>query len=513
MNKSKSPAIGMRNKKVALLIRLLPVIMFVMVSILEAQSQDILFTNYQNTPLVSNPAFVAFDNNLKVGLSYRGRISKASQTYDMPIASVSYPLINQEKARRWGGLGFSVLSDMSGNSQMIKTTGAKFAFAYNFNLTEKQRISTSLGAGYLIRQFNLSNMKTGNQYVPDQGYDPSLPLNESFTNDSKGYLDLSAGLLWQLTDIHGNSRAFVGLSGFHLNKPDISLSDFEDYLEYRYGAQLGIRVFHNKRVSFFPDAVVNYQLEVLHYNLGVRVIVPLKAFEKGYLSNSIICFKPRYISGEFASLGIEFRKPDYHISFGYDFSISNKAIKANMINAYEISFVYTKGLMKPKKKEKEKIIVDENYIVGEERVFEKQTEVIVVRDTVYLEDSTKTIEKEWTEDIAIPEKRITFNYKSDKVEEEAQEELKEIIEFMLKNNDYVLEIEGHTDNIGDNESNKRHSLRRAQAIADYLVEQGLLRSRIRVSGRGETKPVATNATEEGRAKNRRVEFTLYKIVK
>ncbi|NJO89871.1 MAG: OmpA family protein, partial [Chloroflexia bacterium] len=131
---------------------------------------------------------------------------------------------------------------------------------------------------------------------------------------------------------------------------------------------------------------------------------------------------------------------------------------------------------------------------------------MVIKDTVYKESENKVVEKEWKEKVTTPERRITFNYSSDKVEDEAKEVLDEIVLYLKENEDYMLEIEGHTDNIGDTESNKRHSLRRAKAISNYLVKQGVLSSRIRVAGKGESKPIATNATEEGRTKNRRVEF-------
>ncbi|MDF1549528.1 MAG: PorP/SprF family type IX secretion system membrane protein, partial [Bacteroidales bacterium] len=476
------------------------------------KSQDALFTNYLNTPMQTNPALVAFDNDLKISLNYRGRISRLSQSYNMPALSIVYPLINQEKSKRWGGLGFSVLSDMSGNSQMIKTTGASLAFAYNIQISDIQFISASLGAGYYRRQVNLNNLSTCSQYVPNQGFDPTIPINESFTSETKGYLDLSTGMVWQLTDKQGNNRAFVGISAFHLNQPDISLNEIEDALPFRYGLQLGYRVFSSSKINIFPDAGLDYQAEILRYNLGVNIKILFKGLEQGYLQDASISFRPRYLSDNLASIGLELRKPDYVISFTYDFNVSNRPVNSNIVDAYEVYLGFKKTLFKPNQK-KEKIIVDDQYIVGEERLFNKNNEVIVLRDTVYLEDTSKIVEKEWSEKLSDPERKITFNYKSDKVENEAKDVLDEIITYLKANRDYVIEIEGHTDNIGETESNKRHSLRRAQAISNYLVKQGILPSRIRVRGKGEGKPIATNATEEGRAKNRRVEFRLYRIIK
>lgn len=72
--------------------------------------------------------------------------------------------------------------------------------------------------------------------------------------------------------------------------------------------------------------------------------------------------------------------------------------------------------------------------------------------------------------------------------------------------DSHIEISGHTDNVGNDQSNQILSQKRAQAVSDYLVQLGIDPSRITIVGYGETKPVADNNTEEGRQLNRRVEI-------
>lgn len=74
--------------------------------------------------------------------------------------------------------------------------------------------------------------------------------------------------------------------------------------------------------------------------------------------------------------------------------------------------------------------------------------------------------------------------------------------------DYSISLYGHADSRGNDQYNMKLSERRAQAVADYLVSKGVPASAILVYGRGETEPVASNATREGRAKNRRVDVTV-----
>ena len=71
-----------------------------------------------------------------------------------------------------------------------------------------------------------------------------------------------------------------------------------------------------------------------------------------------------------------------------------------------------------------------------------------------------------------------------------------------------LTISGHTDNIGNDEYNLNLSQRRSDAVRLYLTSRGLDKSRVSAVGYGESKPVDTNETSEGRANNRRTEFEI-----
>lgn len=84
--------------------------------------------------------------------------------------------------------------------------------------------------------------------------------------------------------------------------------------------------------------------------------------------------------------------------------------------------------------------------------------------------------------------------------------LDEIAQVLLDNTDLELRIEGHTDNEGDDDFNLRLSQSRAQAVLEYFVAKGVARDRLIAVGFGESRPMDTNRTEDGRAANRRVEF-------
>jgi outer membrane protein OmpA-like peptidoglycan-associated protein len=78
---------------------------------------------------------------------------------------------------------------------------------------------------------------------------------------------------------------------------------------------------------------------------------------------------------------------------------------------------------------------------------------------------------------------------------------------ILKDDDRVIHINGHTDNVGVTEENKILSLARAEKIKAFLVTQGVAENKLIADGFGDTKPVGDNATDAGRAQNRRIEFS------
>jgi outer membrane protein OmpA-like peptidoglycan-associated protein len=104
---------------------------------------------------------------------------------------------------------------------------------------------------------------------------------------------------------------------------------------------------------------------------------------------------------------------------------------------------------------------------------------------------------------------LLFAFDSDSIQSAAGVNLRELASSLQKYPDSQLLIVGHTDNVGDDSYNQRLSERRANSAAAYLATQGVGRSRLATSGKGEAEPVTTNDSEAGRQKNRRVEVAIY----
>ncbi len=110
--------------------------------------------------------------------------------------------------------------------------------------------------------------------------------------------------------------------------------------------------------------------------------------------------------------------------------------------------------------------------------------------------------------LIIPEK-VLFDFNQFFLKEQARKALKVVAQILNQNPDKAVRVVGYTDNVGSETYNLRLSLQRAQSVADYLIYvEGISSKRIKIEGKGEANPVADNSTEQGRARNRRVEIII-----
>ena len=112
-----------------------------------------------------------------------------------------------------------------------------------------------------------------------------------------------------------------------------------------------------------------------------------------------------------------------------------------------------------------------------------------------------------------PAKQYTFHHLEFDIakatlKNNSYKELDQLVEFMQRKTSVTIEITGHTDNVGNDDSNKKLSQERADAVKNYLIQKGINTARMKTFGFGSLQPIADNSTEEGRQKNRRTELKI-----
>lgn len=100
---------------------------------------------------------------------------------------------------------------------------------------------------------------------------------------------------------------------------------------------------------------------------------------------------------------------------------------------------------------------------------------------------------------------VEFDTGKATIRPESYPRLDRVVEYMMHKKSARIEIAGHTDNVGNRRRNKALSRKRAQACRKYLISKGIAGRRIRAVGHGDERPIASNSTEDGRQKNRRIE--------
>jgi outer membrane protein OmpA-like peptidoglycan-associated protein len=206
----------------------------------------------------------------------------------------------------------------------------------------------------------------------------------------------------------------------------------------------------------------------------------------------------------------------------YDVNTEEEVFRVEVLSS-ETKILLDNTLFDPLREEyeiKEFFLSDDSlysYTVGEHNsllatykvysdVVEKGFTTAKVKTYVLAELPTEVIAKINRDFAELADANFEFNHSE--VSENSYPVLDRVAKIMVENPDLVMEIAAHTDNTGSFEFNMRLSQERAQSIVNYLVLKGIDKIRLVSKGYGESRPISSNSTEDGRMNNRRVEFII-----
>lgn len=131
-----------------------------------------------------------------------------------------------------------------------------------------------------------------------------------------------------------------------------------------------------------------------------------------------------------------------------------------------------------------------------------------LEDIIVFDEEGVSIRREGNNLILSMPELILFDFDKYEVKNGIKPSLSTLAKALGENRDIRIKIDGYTDFIGSEGYNLELSVKRARAIKNYLVARGAIENNISIEGYGEQNPVSSNSTEEGRARNRRVEFII-----
>jgi type IX secretion system PorP/SprF family membrane protein len=479
-----------------------------------AFAQNVEFSQFHYTPLTINPAFVAADNDATVIVNHRNQQISNELQLSTTMVTMMMPMVDLKKGKHFGGFGLNAFSDRTGANQAFFHQGLTATFGLKLDVSQRSSMSFGMNAGYQQKGISTAGFTTGSQWEANRGFNANAPIGEQFENERTGYVTAGAGLLWVVRDAEtGIKNSFFGFSGQHINRPNETFGGANAIVPIKYTAFAGKVVYSKNKFDVRPEVLYTRQGNVNFTNVGTVYSYYFDNNNPEFpIKNGSIDFSTRYIVGNALILALQFNQPNFTMGFSYDIG----AGKASAINASrgatEFAIALRKTIIYKKPKKVIKKVVD-NYSIGQVREFytpkDKEDPKEENPEATQAPKQKEKIEYTDNEFFSFQLKKdFKFGFNEASLNEEAKEYLEEMIKLLDENPRLKLKVIGHTDNVGTDAANQKVSLQRAKLVVDYLIEQGVDKRRLTAIGKADKEPLYPNANNEGRAKNRRVEFII-----
>lgn len=494
-------------------------------------AQYFQYTQYNFTQQRVNPAMLGLSRYASAGFDYRHQRTGGGFAINSNFFTAAYPLLTSSTGQPWAGVGLTLHNDRS--SGIFRTQEAAISYAIHVRLSRWQTLSIGMKGLLQMRKVSMDGYYTGSQYVPDRGFDPSFSSGENFAELRTNYKTFSGGIYWQETDKKGRLLHHFGFSLFDFNKPPDSFFGDPSHLASTFVFNGGFQAWTNRSVHIFPEALITHSASNTMLNAGVRWQKEINPKPK-VLSDRLEVMT-RYAVGRSGIVGVQLHRENFSMGLSYDFPLFR--LNAGNVGAIEIGMEWRrlvptraqKVTAKRKKvveeKQKERMAKSNTKEKPPETLRSTTTEIsedsvnreipaveVVMADTTRTQLSTRASAGNLKQEPLIIEKvtlHFPFEFNSADLDETTEDFLRDLVTTLQDNENLKIRIEGHTDNIGSDKFNLRLSQKRADAIKHHLIKSGIAPDRLTSEGKGMHEPLNENQTDEQRAKNRRVEITVF----
>jgi type IX secretion system PorP/SprF family membrane protein len=321
-------------------------------------SQDFHFSQFNENPLLINPALAGSNYVMRVSAVYRTQWSSVTTpftTYGVSFdsrfkasnwdqADAKRSMIFKKSKNRMAG-GISIYNDKGGDSR-LGTFATNLTYAMFFPLNKHSQISLGLQGGFVQRKMESSKLVYGAQY-DGYTYDANLPSGETYTRQSFMYGDMGSGLLYTFSrgerSIAANDQinAQVGFSAFHLTRPQQNFLNGQNDRLYRRYAFHGNLLFGipNTLMGIAPSWLIQMQGSSKEVLAGIMFKYYIKDDSKytGFLKRSSIGLGGHYRTGDaiVTSILVEFGR--FAVGYSYDVNISKLKKVSNGRGGSEIT--------------------------------------------------------------------------------------------------------------------------------------------------------------------------------
>lgn len=373
------------------------------------------------------------------------------------------------------GVGGQLLVDKIG---MINQVSGLGSISYGLNLGTNHKIRIGASLGY-------------NQYRVDPTsavvFDPNDPIANGGVNSS-GTINSELGLLYQFKNLE------VALASKQLIQTytNFGYNDLDGY---------GLRRHLNGLISYAIPVNSNFTIKPSVFAKGItsgfQTDFNADVVYKGFLFGGL---GYRTQVGLIARLGVNIQDL-FFIGYAYESPMTNIASYSSGSHEVVIGLKLCKNKNKVKEVVKNDKVLDTS-LIAKKMEIRIDTVLITKVDTIYIEKESKTAKIDKS---GLINKNILFEFDKAIVQKVAYGELESVINILVDRPKVKIELQGHTDAVGEESYNVGLSKNRVNAVRDFLIANGIESERIICDYYGEKKPKKTNDNAEGRQQNRRVE--------
>ncbi len=314
-------------------------------------AQDIHFSQFYMSPLNLNPALTGVMNcNVRLTANYRNQWASIVRSGVYNTFSASYDQRFTAGRYDYFGLGATAWGDQAGSANFgTKTFKVSGSYAKRLagSRSTSHYLSFGLEGGIAQRSLDFLELRWGNQYDGEGGFDPTIdPLEPGFDNTSFLFADAAAGLLW-FSNFGKGANLYAGASYHHLNRANQSFSSGGTDLIYsRFTLHAGGELPLTNNVAIVPGVITMLQGPSVEVNSGASVKFMFgnnrfnqQAFHLGVWTR----IGNRVNEGPVADaviLQTRFDYNEYTIGFSYDVNVSELRAGSNGQGGFELALQY-----------------------------------------------------------------------------------------------------------------------------------------------------------------------------
>ena len=319
-------------------IRFIIVLLVAHGSWLAASSQDLHFSQFFNSPLVTNPANTGFmpDGDYRLGVNYRNQWSSIMTIpYKTMSAFGDVQVMQNRDNTGWMGLGGVILRDVAGSGNLTSTK-IYGSIAYHQMINAGSLVSLGFNVGWANKQINVTNLKFPDQF-DGKFFDSKLPTSVSLDHNNINYLDMQVGMNYAYFPT-ANMYLNAGFSAMHVNRARESFFNAQQGVDNR----IPVRYTGFINGSFKPNDLwivnpnVYFSLQAKSYEIvgGVNAHYNLSGDGDKILIGGMYY---RYKDAVIPLIGLGYN--DYTFTFTYDATVSTLKKYNNTRGAFEFSLI------------------------------------------------------------------------------------------------------------------------------------------------------------------------------